>query len=134
MRKWIYVIIATASVIIIYLGWTYYSRWSEQREYIRKFEEAEAAKKKAVADAYGEGLTIRQFSASSLLIEKGETAQLCYSVSNSKSVRIEPFVEELWPAFHRCIDVTPKKDTTYTFTAEDDKGNKKTQSLTIKVK
>jgi hypothetical protein len=124
-----------AAAVAIFLGWVFYSRWSDNRAYIRRFEERKAAQDRAVFEAYGEGrLTILGFYATPPVINKGKTAQLCYSVSNSVKVRIEPPVENVWPSFGRCVDVTPKVDTVYRLIAEDSNGNKKTASVKIGVK
>jgi hypothetical protein len=137
MRKFLYVIIlSTFGVACIYLGWWIFrGRLSDSRALIRSIEESKAAQNRAVAAAYGEGrLTILQFYASPAIIRKGKAAQLCYGVSHSKSVRIEPPLGETWPSLARCIDITPQQDTTYSLIAEDESGNTKTASLTIKVK
>ena len=69
------------------------------------------------------------------LIRRGETAQLCYGVSNAKTVRIEPRPAcGVWPSLARCVEVAPTKDTAYSLTAEDGKGNTKTATVEVKVK
>jgi len=137
MRKFVYVIVATVAVICIYLGWTFYSRNKEQREYFQGLAEKKAKENRAVKDAYGgDSLTILGFYVTpGAVIQKGETVQICYGVNAmAKSVSIEPPIGDVWPALSRCIDITPKKDTTYNLIAEDESGNKKTASLTIQVK
>ncbi|MGH9774467.1 MAG: hypothetical protein ACRD50_05910 [Candidatus Acidiferrales bacterium] len=37
----------------------------------------------------------------------------------------EPQSSAVWPAFEKCVSVSPKKTTTYTFTAIDAAGNTK---------
>ena len=59
---------------------------------------------------------------------------LCYGVSNAIKVGIEPAVEPIKPALSRCLEVYPKKTTTYTLKAEASKGNTKSASLTIEVR
>ena len=44
-----------------------------------------------------------------------------------------PDVPSMFPSLDRCVKVAPKKTTTYTFTADDGKGNTKTAQLTIEV-
>jgi len=47
-------------------------------------------------------------------------------------VKIEPQTEEpVWPAFSRCVHVSPRKTTTYTLTIEDGVGH--TKSATVEV-
>jgi hypothetical protein len=134
MRNVRYIILSTVGVLLIYIGWTYYEQWSESRKFINSQKEEEAKRKRDFAATYGGGqLKIMQFSADPAVIIQGEKAQICYGVINSKSVRIEPPIGDTWPSLSRCIEVTPKKDTTYNFTAEDEKGNTKTATLTIKV-
>jgi len=82
----------------------------------------------------GNQFAILNFYASPGEIRRGETAQLCYGVSNAKTVRIEPQTSAVWPSYSRCVDVAPKKDTTYTLTAEDAAGHIKTATVTVKVR
>ncbi len=122
------------TVMCIYIGWVFYSRWSDNRALIRSLEERKAAQDRAVVEAYGGGsLTILGFYATPTTIHPGKTAQLCYSVSNAQSVRIEPPVENVWPSFSRCVEVTPRSDTAYKLIAEDSTGNAKTASVIVKV-
>jgi hypothetical protein len=124
----------TVAVMCIYIGWIFFSRWSENRALIRRLEEGKAAQDRAVVEAYGGGrLTILGFYATPTTIHTGKTAQLCYSVSNAESVRIEPPVENVWPSLSRCVEVAPSSDTVYKLIAEDSKGNAKTASVIVKV-
>jgi hypothetical protein len=60
--------------------------------------------------------------------------ELCYGVANAQTVKIEPDTgREVWPSVNRCIDLKPKKTTTYTLTAQDAHGNTKTAALTLEV-
>ena len=45
-----------------------------------------------------------------------------------------PVGEDVKPMYHHCIEIAPKKTTTYTMTAYDAKGNNKSVSLTVQVK
>ena len=118
----------------IYLGYVFYSRASDNRALVRRLEESRTAQDRAVVQAYGEGrLTILSFYATPGIIRRGQKTQLCYGVSNSKSVRIEPPVENVWPSFGRCVEVQPRKDTTYTLIAEAADKSTKTVSITVKV-
>jgi type II secretory pathway pseudopilin PulG len=128
----------TSLVILLaalYSGWTLYSR----RQMARELEERAKAEKlamdqKIVDSLGGSSFDILNFYASPPLIKHGETAQLCYGVSNAKSVHLEPQENKVWPSFMRCVDVAPKKDTTYTLTAEDGNGNTKTATVVVKVR
>jgi len=123
------------AIAALYVGWVFFSRRQDRRE----FEEKAAAKKReedrrAVEMMGGNRFEILTFYASPGTIHRGETAQVCYGVSNTKTVRLEPQSNPVWPSLARCVDVAPKKDTTYTLTIEDGKGNTKTATLTIQVR
>jgi len=129
-----YNILLLAVMAGLYLGWVYYSRWSDQRAILRPMEENKRARERAVEEAYGGGrFNILGFYATPAIVIKGQKAQLCYSVINAESVRTEPPVENVWPSLSRCVDVKPDKDTVYQLIAEDAQGNRKTASLTVKV-
>jgi hypothetical protein len=118
----------------IYLGWVFYSRWSDNHALIQRLEDSKAARHRAVVEAYGgDRLTILDFYAAPGTIHRGGKTQLCYSVSNSKSVRIEPPVENVWPSLDRCVEVHPIADTAYRLIAEDANGHTATASVMVKV-
>jgi hypothetical protein len=126
----------TAAVIImaLYVGWIFFSRWQAGRDAERAQAEARVAEAQKVLDAYGGNkVTVLNLSASKGALRRGETAQLCYGVSNAKSVKIEPPVGDLWPSMYRCLDISPTKDTTYTITADDGQGHTDTKSIEVKV-
>jgi hypothetical protein len=134
MRKAYSVTLVTASLVCVYLGWIYYSRWSDNRTFVRRLAEPKEAQDRAIVDAYGGGrLTILGFYATPATILWGEKTQLCYSVSNSKTVRIEPPVKNVWPSFSRCVEVAPERDTVYRLIAEDAAGHKVIATTTVKV-
>ncbi len=122
-------------VALVYLGWVFFSRWQDNRV----IEEGAAARKRAedqrtVEMLGGNRFDILAFYASPGVIRRGETAQLCYSVSNAKSVRLEPQSDPVWPSYSRCVTVSPRKTTTYTLTAEDSEGHTKTATLLLQVR
>jgi len=82
----------------------------------------------------GSEFKIISFYASPGEIHRGDTVTMCYGVSNAKSVSVDPPIGEVWPSVSRCMQITPKKTTKYTFTADDGKGSTKTAELTIVVK
>ena len=114
-----------------YVGWTFFSRWSENRTN-EKAAEAEQAKANAkIVEMYGSGnLKILNFYA----IRRSEKTLLCYGVSNATAVRIEPRVEPLKPSLSRCVEVAPKSTTQYTLTAEDAAGHQATGSVVVQAK
>lgn len=127
----------TVIVVILLLrtGWVFYSRWSEGKEQQRRKVEQERKEARQVVERMGgDRLSILQLTVAPAEVSRGETASLCYGVSNAKTVRIEPPVGEVWPSMSRCIDVTAKKDTVYRLTAEDGMGHTETATVPLKVK
>jgi hypothetical protein len=123
---------------LLYSAWTVYSRWQSDRALEEKnSEQKKAAERedaaKTVENLGGSQFDILNFYASPGNIHRGESAQLCYGVSNAKTVKLDPPAADVWPSYSRCFDVTPNKETTYTLTADDGKGNTKAASVTIKV-
>ncbi len=126
----------TAAVVVagLYLGWVFYFRWNEQREARQAQTEAQTKDAEKVMEAYGGNkVTILNLSASQGAIRRGDSTQICYGVSNAKSVTMSPAIGELWPSMYRCIDVSPRADTTYTLTASDGQGHSDTKAIQIKV-
>jgi hypothetical protein len=118
----------------VYLGIIFYSRWSRNEAIIQSLEEMRIGKNRAIVEGYGGGkLTILGFYATPSKLRAGDSAQLCYGVANSKSVRIEPEVENVWPSHGHCVRVTPSITTVYRLTAEDAEGNTETASTTLSV-
>ena len=128
----------TIALIIaaLYVAWTFYSRYESNKKAEAEIAAKKADAEKRVADQiFGSGeIKFTTFGATSGVLKRGETAQLCYGVVNAKTVRLDPPVEEAKPTYHHCVDIAPDKTTTYTITAEDAKGNKKSESVTVQVK
>jgi hypothetical protein len=119
----------TAVLCIAYLGVVFGGRWWRHRQ-------AEEAKAKSFsrlpAELSGSDLKIMHFYATPPAVAPGAKALLCYGVLNASSVRFDPPVEEIKPALSRCIEVFPKKTTTYKLIAET--GSKKAEAeLTLVV-
>ncbi|HXZ81295.1 MAG TPA: hypothetical protein VEG30_15305 [Terriglobales bacterium] len=129
---------STAALIIalLYVGWIFYSRWQENRRAEQKAAAAKAADARRTIEQFGGGrLTILNFYATPATVHRGEKAQLCYGVSNAKTVRIDPPVAaDVWPSISHCIEVAPTRDTSYTLTAEDGAGHSAMQKLLVSVK
>jgi hypothetical protein len=119
----------------LYLAWTFYSRWNQNRE-VERAAEAERAKANAkIVELYGSGsLKILNFYTTKGTIDRGEKTLLCYGVSNAAVVHIEPGVEPLKPSLSRCIEIAPRQDTQYTLTAEDAAGHHVTATFAVHVK
>jgi len=119
---------------LLYLAWTYYSRWSNSRS-IQQAAEAEKVKADAqIVKMYAGDLKILSFYTTSGTIRGGEKTLLCYGVASAVKVHIEPGVEPLKPSLSRCVEVAPAKDTLYTLTAENESGHRATESLTVRVR
>jgi hypothetical protein len=105
---------------VIYDGSIFYSRWSNERELERQRARNEAAEARRTLELLGGNeLRILDFYASPAVIPPGGRASICYGVNNAKKVRIEPPVEEIWPAQSHCLEVAPRKDTGYKLIAEE---------------
>ena len=75
---------------------------------------------------------ILRFYASVGALTPGQSAQLCYSVVNAKSVRISP-MQTASPSQSTCLDVVPEHTTHYTLLAEGYDGMVATRSFTLSV-
>jgi hypothetical protein len=128
--SWILVLIVALAVAGVF-----YSRWQENRNIEERAAEQQREHAREVAEALGgNNFEIMNFYASPGAIRRGDSAELCYGVSNAKTVEIDPKLsEETWPSPDRCISIDPQKTTTYTLTAIDAKGQKKTATLTLEV-
>ncbi len=120
----------------LYVAWTFYSRHESDRQAQAAIEAKKEAERKRVADLiYGSGeVSFSTFGADSGVLHAGESTELCYGVVNATAVKLEPPVaEDIKPSYHHCLEIAPKKTTTYTITAQDAKGNKKSESVTVRV-
>jgi hypothetical protein len=133
-----YMPIAVA-IAMLYAGFGLFTRWSQTRD-IEAKENAKAAEERRTKDERalevvgGTEFNILIFYATPGLIHRGDPVELCYGVANAQTVKIEPDIgREVWPSVNRCVDIKPKKTTTYTLTAEDGNGNTKTADLTLEV-
>jgi hypothetical protein len=66
-------------------------------------------------------------------LTQGEKAQLCYGVSNAKSVRISPVAVRVYPSANRCLEIVPLHTTHYMILAEGFDGSVVTRSFTLPV-
>jgi hypothetical protein len=125
---------AAVVIALLYVGYIFYSRHQDQKEAEQQVSARQAADARKVAELYGgEELKILDFHATAGPLHRGETAQLCYSVSNAKTVAIEPDVHDVPVSYSNCVKIAPKKDTTYTLSATDNKGNTQLAVLIIRV-
>jgi hypothetical protein len=124
--------------VAIYVGFVLLTRYESNREFERrdaaqKAEQRREDDRRAVEQLGGSELAIRSLYVSPGLIHRGEKAQLCYDVANAKSVTLDPPEGEVWPSHSRCVDLAPKKTTTYTLTITDASGKTATQSVELQV-
>jgi hypothetical protein len=128
-----------ALVVLGYTAFVFWSRWQVNQDIAAKERAARAAKvrddaAKSFEVLGGADFKIVSFYAMPGTIHRGDSVDMCYGVSNAKSVKLDPpDVASMFPSLNRCVKVVPKKTTTYTFTADDGKGNTKTAQLTIEV-
>jgi hypothetical protein len=120
----------------LYVAWTFYSRQQSAKEAQQALAAKQQEKREKVANQiFGSGeVKFTVFSADSGRLRRGETTQLCYGVLNAKTLKLDPPpAEEVKPTARHCIEIAPKKTTTYTLTAANAKGESQSQTLTIMV-
>jgi hypothetical protein len=125
--------------VILYVSYVLYTRYESSREYERQTKERQAQQRReedrlAVEQLGGSELAIRGLYVSPRSIHPGETAQLCYDVSNAKTVTLDPPAGEVWPSHSRCLNLTPRKTTTYTLTIKDAAGKTVSQTVELPVR
>jgi len=123
---------------LLYAGWVFFSRREQELTFERQKAAAASAAEKASAQRTFQGMGGNQFEilsfyASPPSIHPGDEANLCYSVSNAKSVSLMPPAGSVWPSYSRCLEVSPKKTTIYTLTAQDEAGNSKKAAAKVEV-
>ncbi len=122
-------------IALLYVGWVFYSRWQVNRDYEQRVAAREARKRQQDARDVelmgGDRFDILSFYASPSVIAAGQSTTACYSVSNAQKVRLDPSEAAVWPALSRCVQLSPRKTTTYTLTIVDAESHEK--SATIKV-
>ena len=124
--------------VAIYVGFVLLTRYESNRDFERrdaaqKAEQRREEDRRAVEQLGGSDLAIRSLYVAPPQIHRGEKAQLCYDVANAKTVTLDPPEGEVWPSHSRCVDLTPKKTTTYTLTIADTSGKTATQSVELQV-
>jgi len=124
-------------VALAYVGWVFFSRWQQNQSFQERAAAKAAQQRQRDEQAFqgmgGNNFAILSFFATPAAISPGDESELCYSVSNTKTVAITPPVGNVWPAFDHCVSVRPKKTTTYTITATDAAGHTKSTTTTLEV-
>ncbi len=123
-------------VAALYAAWTFYARHERTQRAQAEIEAAHAnARKRVVDQIYGSGeVKFTTFGVDTGRLTRGESTELCYGVVNATTVKIDPPIGDIKPSYHHCLEIAPKKTTTYTITANDAKGNSKSESITVQVK
>jgi len=129
----------TVAVIIaaLYVAYTFYSRYDNNRRAQAAINAAQQeARQKQERAIFGSGeVSFTTFGADDAHLKRGQSTELCYGVVNATAVKIEPALSEAPRVSPRhCVEIAPKKTTTYTITASDAKGNSKTESITVQVR
>lgn len=130
---------AAVLIVLLVVGFIMYTRWENKRALEQQGSEKRAEQQReqdraAVDELGGKEFAILDFYAAPQAIQRGESAQLCYGVSNAKSVKLEPQPHEVWPSAANCVDVSPAKTTTYTLTILDAEGHSESQTLELAVR
>jgi hypothetical protein len=131
--------IAALAVIAAYTVYVVVSRYESKRAFERRAAQEAAEKRNAddraaIEQLGGSEFAIRALYVSPSIIHAGQSAQLCYDVSNAKTVTLDPAAGEVWPSHDRCLDVSPKKTTTYTLTIAGASGPPTSQSIQVTVR
>jgi hypothetical protein len=106
----------------------------EQRNAEKAAEQQRADDRAAIEQLGGSQLAIRALYVSPPIVHRGEKAQLCYDVANAKVVSLDPPAGDVWPSHTRCLDLSPRKTTTYTLTITDTAGHSVSQSVQLQVR
>jgi hypothetical protein len=127
------------AVVATYVVVVMLTRYESNRAFERRQAEQNAEKRReedrrTIEQLGGSELAVRSLYVSPLVIHRGEKAQLCYDVANAKTVTLDPPEGDVWPSHSRCLDIAPKKTTTYTLTITDGKGKTATQSVELQVR
>jgi len=122
-------------IAALYAGWIFYSRWSDDKaaRHAAAVQEAERARKDVELNG-GTQLKITMLYASPAAVRKGQTTQICYGVVNARKIVFVPPIEGVWPSMNRCVDISPKKSTTYTLSADDGAGHSDKAQVLVEVK
>jgi hypothetical protein len=115
------------------------SRYASNRAVERRAAEEAAVKRTAddraaVEQLGGSEPAIRALYVAPSIIHRGQSTELCYDVSNAKQVTLEPPSGDVWPSHYRCLNISPKKTTTYTLTITSAAGPPISQSVQVTVR
>jgi hypothetical protein len=122
-------------IAALYSGWVFYSRWNSavQARHAAEAREVERARRDVALNG-GSQLKITMLYASAGAVHKGQPVQICYGVINAKNIAFDPPIPNVWPSRNRCVDISPKKSTTYTLYADDGAGHADKAQVSVQVK
>jgi hypothetical protein len=127
-------VLVIAYVILLFVSRRESSREFERRNAEKAAEQRRADDRATVEQLGGSQLAIRSLYVSPAVIDRGESAQLCYDVANAKTVALDPPAGEVWPSHYRCLTLSAKKTTSYTLTITDEAGKALSQSVELQVR
>jgi hypothetical protein len=127
------IVVAASWVAYILLSRRASTRDIERRNAAKQAEQHRADDRLTLEQLGGSDFGIRALSASPAVIRRGESAEICYDVTNAKSVSLDPPVAQVWPSHTRCFEVSPKRTTTYTLTITDAKGETVASEVQVQV-
>jgi hypothetical protein len=117
------------AVVLYRVGWIYFERGETGRT------AGPARRLSGVpVELLGSDLKIMAFYANAPFITTEESATICYGVLNAARVEIDPPVARVPPSLNRCIEVSPKQDTSYTLKATSAAGQSVEASFTLPVR
>lgn len=124
--------------VVVTVLYVMVDRYLSRRAFEERTAREQAAKRLeddrvAIQQLGGSELSIRGLYVSPAAIHPGQPAQICYDVSNAKTISLDPPVGEVWPSHNRCIDLKLKKSTTFTLSIADSTGKSISQSVELKV-
>jgi len=131
-----------SSIVLVavaaYAAYVLISRYESNRAFERRKIEEQTEQRReddrrAIEQLGGSELAVRALYISPAIIRRGEYAQLCYDVANAKTVTLDPPAGAVWPSHTRCINITPRKTTTYTLTIAGASGKTASQTVTLQV-
>ena len=128
------VLLAALIAVLAYVGWDYAtSKPSDRTAVSERRPERQRGSSELDRIYGGSEVKILQFYSPSPGVVPGQPATICYGVLNAKKVSIEPPVDGVSVALSRCVEVTPRKETKYTLTAQGDDGRGVSKSLVLKL-
>jgi hypothetical protein len=128
------IVVAASYVAYVLLSRRVSTREIERRSAAKQAEQHRAEDRLTLEQLGGSEFGIRALSVAPSVIRRGESAEICYDVTNAKSVSLDPPVAEVWPSHTRCFEVSPKRTTTYTLTITDATGGTVASEVQVQVR